>query len=140
MTWYELSPERLILEHRGVSKTGRAFKLLLRNGNLEWEGSVDAIPPGVQAEPLVIRIRYPQAFPAVSPGVEVISPRIEDALVGHEWHRLGDGEICYVKNSRWNIDTTADEVIGKVEDWYFNFLAKVHGLVAEMPHIGRARI
>ena len=38
----------------------------------------------------------------------------------------------------WQIGTTADEIILKLEDWYFNYIALKNGLIEEMPEVGRA--
>jgi len=46
--------------------------------------------------------------------------------------------VCYVKPSEWQLGTTADEIISKLEDWYFNYVAVKNGLIEEMPDVGRA--
>jgi len=138
--WFEVSPERLVVEFRRVQESRTGFSLVRHNGFLCWTGALDAIPAGVQAEPLVIRVKYPEYFPAGSPWVEIVSPELGLELVGHEWHRMTDGDVCYIRDSLWNPATAAEEIIAKEEDWYFNFVAKRAGLIEKMPDVGRAEI
>jgi hypothetical protein len=103
-------------------------------------GTVADLPIGVAHVPAEVMIWYPEAFPAVHPDVFILSPEIPAAEFGHSWHRWKDGKICFVQPSHWNLATTADEVIEKIADWYFNYAAKKAGLIDEMPAVGRAHV
>lgn len=98
------------------------------------------IPEGVNAPPLHFLIIYPEAFPAIPPEVEVVSPKLDPSEWGHEWHRWQNGDVCFVRPSKWQSSTTADEIVKKVFDWYFNYLAKKEGLIDKMPDVGRAAL
>jgi hypothetical protein len=139
LTWYDAFPARLVLEFRRVQALNRGFRLGL-GGLLFWEGSVADADPSLAPEPLHVRIVYPEAYPATRPYVFIISPKIDPGEVGHAWHRWADGDICIVKPTRWQMSTTAAEVIEKVADWYFNYTARKAGLISQMPDIGRAAI
>ena len=67
-----------------------------------------------------------------------ISPKLPPEEWGHKWHRWADGRVCIVHPDRWDISYTARDVIDKVADWYFNYLAYKNGLIGEMPDVGRA--
>jgi len=139
-TWYELFPGRLVLETIRVKSFQEELVLEKSGDTLYWECEAKELPAGVEVPPLRFRVVYPEAFPAIPPQVEIISPEIDPTEWGHNWHRWPSGDICFVRPVRWQVSTTADEIIKKVEDWYFNFTAKKAGLVAEMPDIGRAEV
>ncbi len=44
------------------------------------------------------------------------------------------------KPKNWQIGTTADEIISKLEDWYFNYIAVKNNLIEAMPEVGRATL
>ena len=139
MTWYDAFPSRLVLEVERVNQLQRHF-ILRRNGSfLYWCGVIDDIPNGVTADPLVVRIWYPEAFPAVGPSVYIVSPELGDSELGHDWHRWYDGRVCVVEPRYWQMSTVA-EVIEKTGDWYCNYTAKKAGLISCMPDVGRAEI
>ena len=140
MDWWELSPARLVLEHTKVNAAYPTFKLKKVSGRLRWYGAVNQIPPGIIAPPLTFWLIYPGTYPTRPPWVEIISPDLPANYVGHDWHRFIDGDICYIEPRRWLLVTTADEIIHKVEIWYFNFLAKQYGLIEHMPDTGLASI
>ena len=106
---------------------------------LYWECETAEMPREVNAAPLRYLIVYPEAFPAVPPNIEIVSPDLDPSEWGHEWHRWPSGNICYIRPSKWQVGTTADEIIRKIDDWYFNYTAKKGGLIAEMPEMGRAK-
>ena len=138
--WYEMFPQRLVLEVIRVQSFDSSFRLRRWLGTLCWEGRVVEIPDGVEAPPLHFLIVYPDAFPAIAPEVEIVSPDLDPAEWGHDWHRWRNGDVCYVQPSKWQISTTADEIIKKVGDWYFNYVAKKQGLIEKMPDLGRAAL
>jgi hypothetical protein len=138
--WYHLFPHRLVLETMRVKTCGLPFVLKRLDDILYWEGRTHTVPEGVDAPPLHFLVVYPEAFPAIPPNVEVVSPDLDPAEWGHEWHRWWDGNVCYVRPSRWQVSTTADEIIKKVEDWYFNYTAKKEGLIGKMPDVGKAEL
>ena len=138
--WYEVTPERLVLENIRVKALFPNFGLVCIEGVLQWHGSVSEFPPGLQAVPLNILIEYPPAFPASPPQVRLLNSEIGSHEVGHQWHRWFNGNICFIRPRYWQISTTTDEIISKVEDWYFNYLASKAGLIANMPDTGRANI
>jgi hypothetical protein len=140
ITWYEAVPHRLILETIRVSTLKPSFTLRRRKGILYWVGKSFEIPQGTSASPLHFAVLYPEGFPAVPPSVEIISPELNSAEWGHDWHRWRDGDICYVRPSKWQTSTTADEIILKVKDWYFNYVAKKSGLASTMPDVGRVSL
>jgi hypothetical protein len=140
LRWYELNPQRLVLESIRVNLSHPGFRLRRANGSLSWRGQTDDVPPGVLAPPLKYWVYYRDAFPAVPPAVWIVSPEIDPSEWGHKWHRWQSGDVCYVRPSRWQVSTTCDEIISKVSDWYFNYTAKKAGLIAEMPETGRACI
>jgi len=138
--WYQLSPGRLVLEWKRVKSLGRDFVLKRVLTSLYWECETFDVPGGVAAPPLKYLVLYPDAFPALPPHVEIQSPSISLEELGHDWHRWYNGNICYVRPSKWLVSTTADEVIMKIEDWYFNYTAKKAGLIDKMPDVGRAQV
>jgi len=142
MTWYELDHARLVLEHLRVSARYPNFSLgRAKARNLYWLGELVVKIDKVTPPPFKIRVEYPETFPVDYPDVYILSPDLPADHVGHVWHRWPtSGTICYVKPKEWQLGTTADEVISKCEDWYFNYIAVLSGLIQEMPEIGRARV
>lgn len=142
MTWYELNPSRLVIEYVRVSHRYPGFVLnRSKRFKLYWTGALNIAVGTINPERLVLRIEYPDSFPALGPDVTITSPEIPSEEVGHKWHRWPiDGSICYVKPRDWAINVTTDEIITKVEDWYFNYVAVKNGLVLEMPDIGRVKL
>jgi hypothetical protein len=139
--WFVAYPSRLVLEVSRVQNLNRGFVLhQAGSSSLFWIGEACDIPEGITAPPLHYAICYPEAFPAVAPFVRILRPEIDPFEWGHEWHRWESGSVCYVRPLHWNIATTADEIIEKVADWYFNYTAKKIGLIERMPDIGRAFI
>jgi len=139
-TWFEADRRRLVSEFRLVRGAHPTFPLRLADGQLAWECETSDIPEGVEAEPLRYRVEYPAGFPAAAIRVMPVSPALPPEDWGHEWHRWEDGRVCIVHPDRWNVSYTALDVIEKVSDWYFNYLALKHGLIEEMPDVGRAVI
>jgi hypothetical protein len=137
-TWFEADRSRLVKEFRLVRGAHPTFPLQLADGRLAWECETLDLPPGVEAEPLRFRVEYPTGFPAAAIRVMPISPVLPPEEWGHEWHRWADGRVCIVHPDRWDISYTAHDVIDKVADWYFNYLAYKNGLISEMPDVGRA--
>lgn len=140
MTWFEFDKARLVLECARVKRKYPDFTLKRDGQELYWEGWITVLLRGVQAEPLHLKVTYPEGFPAVLPSVESLSPKLDPKEVGHSWHRWPDGSICFVRPPDWNISSTADEVITKAADWYFNYVAVKRGLVSKMPDFGRADV
>lgn len=142
MTWYELDRARLVLEYLRVSQKYPQFTL--RRGesdSLYWTGDLSLSVGNLTPDPLELRLEYPDSFPAEYPKVYVVKPELPAEEIGHDWHRWGAwGTICYVKPKEWQLGTTADEIIAKSEDWYFNYVAFKNGLIDKMPDIGRATL
>lgn len=139
-SWYEADRARLVHESRLVRASYPDFELKLKDGRLVWQGSASDIPDGIEAPPLCFRVEYPTGYPVAAIRVMPLSPDLPPEEWGHEWHRWEDGRICIVKPEKWDISYTARDVIEKVTDWYFNYLAYKHGLIAQMPDAGRAVI
>lgn len=137
-TWFEADRRRVVQEYRLVRAAYPGFALKLAEGLLVWEGETSDTPPGLEAPPLRFRVEYPTGFPVAPIRVLPVSPELPHTEWGHRWHRWEDGRICIVKPTRWNLSYTACDVIDKVVDWYFNYLAYKHGLITEMPDVGRA--
>ena len=137
-SWYEGDRRRLVDEYRLVCASYPTYELQLAEGRLAWEGETSDIPPGLEAPPLRFRVEYPTGFPVAAIRVQPLSPQLPPEEWGHKWHRWEDGRVCIVKPDRWDISYTARDVIEKVIDWYFNYLAYKHGLIDEMPDVGRA--
>jgi hypothetical protein len=137
--WYDVFPARLVLEFTRVQKLNRGFRLRRVAAVVYWDGKICDAPEGLAPEPLHVCIIYPEAFPAVRPYVMIVSPKIGMDEIGHAWHRWMDGQVCIVEPGYWQM-STADEVIEKVADWYFNYTARKSGLIDKMPDIGRAAI
>jgi hypothetical protein len=142
MKWYELDRGRLVLERMRVLRVYPQFTLKRdKYGSLFWSGEVDVAVGSLGIKRLELQINYPDSFPASYPEAYVISPELPPEEVGHKWHRWpADGTVCYVKPKDWQIGVTADEVIAKVVDWYFNYVAVKNGLIKDMPEVGRAVI
>jgi hypothetical protein len=140
MTWYELDHARLVIERSKVSAGYPEFVLKRAgNGILYWLGKIELSVGTIRPPALQLRIEYPEGFPAIYPDAFVIEPTLPEDHVGHKWHRWPTtGTICYVKPKSWQLGTTADNVISKCEDWYFNYIAVTNGLIEEMPDVGRA--
>jgi len=135
-TWYEVTPERLVLEYIRVRKKYSNAVLKKSGTSLGWVIEIDP-PPFGNPVPLRVEIIYTEAFPAQPPNAKILSPDLPKDF-GHTWHRwFGNGNICYVKPRFWAMSSTADEIIEKLHDWYFNFVAKSAGLVDKMPDVGR---
>jgi len=136
--WYESDPNRLVLEYLRVVRLERGFVLRqFADRRLYWLGQVHDIPAGVEACPMKFGIVYRDAFPAEPPTVWVLEPELNPSEWGHEWHRWLPGNVCYVRPRNWNVGTTADEIIQKVADWYFNYTARKAGLSPTMADYGR---
>jgi hypothetical protein len=142
MTWYELDHARLVLEHLRVSQKFPQFVLKRSESRgLYWTGELSLTVGDITPEPLQIRLEYPRSFPAELPKVYVIKPELPPEEVGHQWHRWAAwGTICYLKPKDWQLGTTADEIIEKSADWYFNYVAFKNGLIDKLPEIGRAAL
>jgi hypothetical protein len=140
MYWYEFSPDRLWTENESVKRGHSHFTLEIVAGRASWAGETSDVPKGTEAPPLKFRVVCSPGYPACRPWVQLISPDLGEELIGHEWHRFYDGEICVGRPSAWTPHHMIDEVITKVEDWYFNFVAKRAGLIATFPRTGRAQI
>lgn len=139
-SWFEGDRNRLVREYGLVHAVYSDFDLKFVGGLLSWEGWTTEHPPSVEAPPLHFRVEYPNGFPVAAIKVFPISPALPPDEWGHEWHRWEDGRVCIVKPNRWDISYTARDVIEKVADWYFNYLAYKHGLIAKMPDSGRAKL
>lgn len=138
--WFEADRRRLVAEVEGVRKDFPDFKLLLKDGLLTWEGETADIPPGIQFVPMRMRLIYPAGFPAAPIRVFPLQSEIPAEAWGHKWHRWEDGAVCIGHPEDWDMSYTASDVIGKVGDWYFNFVALLYELISEMPDVGRAVI
>jgi hypothetical protein len=139
-TWFESDRNRVVREYRLVNSAYPDFELKFAEGSLVWEGQTTEYPASVDAPPLRFRVEYPNGFPVAAIRVFPISPALPPEEWGHEWHRWEDGRVCIVKPNVWDISYTARDVIEKVADWYFNYLAYKNGLIPKMPDVGRARI
>jgi len=140
MTWYELDHSRLVLEYLRVLRKNPCC-VLNRGSNsiLYWTGEVRIEVGRIKPDTLVYRVEYPEDFPASYPDVFVVEPELPIEEVGHTWHRWPRrGNICYVPPGHWQVGTTADEIISKLEDWYFNYIAFKNDLIEAMPDTGRA--
>ena|SRR5438874_10728700 len=138
MTWYEIDKARLVLEFLRVKSQYKTFRLKRNDKELFWEGELIISVGGCDADPLQIQVIYREAFPSIRPTVIVLNPPLDPSEVGHDWHRWADGSVCYIRPNEWEISTTADEVIAKTADWYFNYVAVKRALIPSMPEIGRA--
>jgi hypothetical protein len=140
MTWYEADHARLVIEYLRVSARYPKFVLKRTDeGVLYWLGKIELTVGVIHPPVLQLRIEYPDSFPAIYPDAFVMEPSLSEDHLGHKWHRWpSTGAICYVKPKIWQLGTTADEVISKCEDWYFNYIAATNGLIDEMPEVGRA--
>ncbi len=138
LRWFEVDRPRVVLEHTRMCQAFPGFVLGLDDGRLAWEGEIDECPPGVEATPLRVRLVYPPAYPIRPPRIMPLGPALPEEHWGHEWHRHHDGGICIVEPARWEPAFTAVEALVKASDWYFNYLAHTHGLIAAMPDVGRA--
>jgi hypothetical protein len=139
-SWFESDRNRLVQEYRLVRSAYPDFELKFIEDLLVWEGETTDSPPSVDAPPLRFRVEYPTGFPVAAIKVFPISPELPPKEWGHEWHRWEDGRVCIVRPNRWDISYTARDVIEKVADWYFNYLAYKNALISEMPDTGRARL
>src|SRR5690242_7077756 len=134
MTWYEFDKQRLVDEYAAMQSCAPHYRLRRRrHTELLWEGEIRVEVAGVTPEPLIVRIVYPQSFPAWPPTVEIVSPILPPEEVGHNWHRWAAGNVCFIRPRDWDISTTAEQIANKVADWYFNYVAVKHGLVNRMP-------
>ncbi len=125
-------------EYKLVHASYPDFELKLVDGRLAWEGETSDVPARLTAPPLHFRAEYPSGFPVAAIRVLPLSPTFSPEEWGHTWHRWKDGRICIVKPSQWDVAYTACDVIEKVLDWYYNYLAYKHGLIIGMPNVGRA--
>lgn len=140
MYWYEFDKSRVVLECQKMQDKFPKFILSKYERKLAWEGEVNAIPEGVEAVPLRIRLIYSDAFPIVPPKVYPIEPELPKDDWGHQWHRWQAGNLCYIEPTLWHMNYTAVDIIEKIEIWYFNFLAYKFGKIDMMPDTGMANI
>ena len=140
MTWYELDHSRLVLEYLRVSRAYPHCVLnRASNSTLYWTGESKIEVGRIRPDTMAFRVEYPEDFPATYPDAYIVRPELPPEEVGHEWHRWPRrGNICFVKPKNWQIGTTADEIISKLEDWYFNYIAVKNNLIEAMPEVGRA--
>lgn len=138
--WFNTDPIRLVREYELVHSAYPEFQLSMKDGLLVWEGQTSDTPPGVDSPPLFFRVEYPSGFPIAAIKVCPLSPQLPPEEWGHSWHRWPDGRVCIVKPRLWDISYSARDVIAKVGDWFFNYLAYKHKLIAKMPDVGRAVI
>jgi len=139
-SWFAADRNRLVHEYRLVHSAYPDLELKFVDGLLTWEGETAERPTSVAAPPLRFRVEYPTGFPVAAIKVFPISPALPPDEWGHEWHRWEDGRVCIVKPNLWDISYTAYDVIEKVANWYFNYLAYKHGLITKMPDTGRAKL
>lgn len=138
--WFNVDRERLVFEYTIMRRSFPAFKLLKFGDHLAWDGEIHDIPPGIDAMPLRVRLTYPSAYPIAPPQILPLEPELPVEHWGHTWHRWPSGRICIVEPKYWEPSYTAADALTKAGDWYFNYLAKLHGLADEMPDQGRAHI
>jgi hypothetical protein len=139
-TWFEADRRRLVLEVEAVRRDYPNFTLLSRDSLLFWEGETADVPLGIEAQSLRFQVVYRVGFPITPIRVHPLNPDIPADMWGHQWHRWSDGSICIGNPNEWDLTYTASDVIAKVVDWYFNFVAYNEGLIAAMPDVGRAMI
>ena len=140
LRWFAADRARLVLEYTRVHRDYPNFVLRVADDGLSWEGELADIPLGLRAEPLRVRLLYPKAYPIRPPRIVPLAPEIPSAQWGHEWHRWPSGAICIVEPRHWSLNYTAADALAKAADWYFNYLARIHGLIEVMPDVGRAAI
>lgn len=138
--WYDFDRARAVLEYLRTARQFPQFTFIVIEGRLGWEGRLTEAPGGVEAPPLQVRLLYPAAYPVCPPEIVPLCPDLPDEHWGHEWHRWREGAICIVQPKSWSQSYTAADALAKTADWYYNYLAKTHNLIAAMPDVGRAQI
>lgn len=140
MNWYEFDKNRVVLEYLKMQSKYPKFILCKYEGKLAWEGEVNLIPEGIEAMPLKVRLIYTDGFPITAPKVYPLEPELPKEMWGHKWHRWEEGYLCYVQPKLWNMRYAAVDIVGKIEVWYFNFLAFSFKLIDKMPDEGMSDV
>lgn len=140
LKWFDMGRQRLAFEVHQLLLRFPDVDIELVDGELHVRGFIRCAPGGLEAEPLEFDLSCPQAFPAWAPKVKVVAPDLSQVAWGHKWHLLPEGRICFVRPSEWDIAFSLADVLDKVSDWYFNYLAVKHGLAAMMPDVGRVQL
>lgn len=141
IAWFDVSKKRLAYEVLELRRRHPQFTLYRSSENdIRAQGVISDIPPGIIAPPLCVEIICPAGYPAVAPKVRVISPDLSSAQSGHRFHLWSDRSICFVRPSDWDISYCLADVVDKLEDWYFNYVAVTSGLAREMGDVGRVSV
>lgn len=140
--WFEADHARLVNEVRAMQEFPDFTLSLSSQKQLIWEGEAFAPWPNEvgygDPVPLRVRLTYPLAFPIAPINVMPLSPELPTRYWGHEWHRWSDGSLCLGHPDQWDISYSARDVVEKVSEWWFNFLAYLFAHIDEMPDVGRA--
>ena len=149
-SWLEAEPRRALTEREEMARVAPDLEWVDDNGAGGWEGLVpiwpfDRPPPPelnefLSGRRLRVRVKYPQSFPMVEPGIFPIDPQPE---VLHRtqarWHVLGDGSLCLLQSaSDWTGRGTAADLIVKAAGWFLEFLLMQTGEIDEMTTDGIA--
>lgn len=136
--WFEADHARLVLEYVLMGHAHPEFSLRWLDMRPVWEGELREQIPGFETLPLQVRLRYPPGYPIRPVMVVPLAPELPPDRLGHAWHRFDGGNLCIGDPTRWEPTFTAVDVVAKVSDWYFNYLACDLGLIDAMPDVGRA--
>lgn len=121
MSWFNLDPERLLIEQEAMAQKFPQFQMLrLEDDNLGWLGTLTTN----RENSYTLLVEYPAAFPDKPPTVKPVEP---DFLAldteGKLKHQYPDGKLClfYPGDRTFSRRTTAAAVIAVTAAWLFAY-------------------
>jgi hypothetical protein len=130
MTW----SDDLVWRHgrRAVGWHGRAP---VWGGEREMPSGVDEL---LAERRLELRVVYLEAFPAVPPVLDPITPEVPiERRTLNAWHVNGDGTLCMMQAAYdWDPSETAAALVRKASGWFIEYLLADAGDIERMTQQG----
>lgn len=120
--WFELWPERLLLEKQLMEAKFPQFELIYRDGMMRWIGELETN----RNNTYLLEIRYPDEFPYKAPLVYPIDPIVEayiDDTSDRYKHQYPDTRLClfYPGDKTFSPETSATDVVAVAAAWLFSY-------------------
>jgi hypothetical protein len=156
VSWTEAEPGLIEREQRAMAR--HAPEMVWRD-DLIWRGDRSAVgwegrapvwsadrpkPAGVDellgSRQLVLRVVYPEAFPAVPADLEPMDPEVPvERRTLTQWHVNGDGTLCLMQAADdWDPENTAADLVRKASGWFVEYLLADAGVIERMTEQGLA--
>lgn len=140
LEWWQSDPWRLLLEEKGLIEQFPSFIVARRGATVVCVGQIRVSPPELVFESR-LEIHFSKVHPARQPSASLLDLNVPpDRRGSHHWHTFLNGRPCYAEPAHWSPQTLVPEVIGKVEDWLFNYVLLDAGRISRFPEKGRAEI